>query len=206
MDAAVTGVLARLEARIEREEAEAKALSREAFERRRDEWMLAVGRDTGMLLNLLVRLGGCRRILEVGTSVGYSTVWLAEAARETGGRVTTLDNVGGKHEQARANLAEAGLAGLVDLVAGDALQSAERLPGPWDYVLLDFNRGLYRPCLERLLPKLSPGAVIVADNMLRPEVSVPQAREYQAWVRTLPGVGSVLVPIGNGIELTRCQV
>lgn len=203
MDAALAGVLARLEARIEREEAEAQRLTREAFERRRDEWMLAVGRDTGMLLNLLVRLGGCRRILEVGTSVGYSTLWLAEAARATGGRVTTLDSVASKHEQARVNLTEAGLAGLVDLVVGDALQSVERLPGPWDFVLLDFNRGLYRKSLEGLLSKLSPGAAIVADNMLRPEVSLPQAREYQAWVRTLPRMQSVLVPIGNGIELTR---
>jgi predicted O-methyltransferase YrrM len=203
MEAAVAAVLARLEARSAREESESSQLSREEFERRRDEWMLAVGRDTGSLLNLLVRLGGCRRILEVGTSVGYSTLWLAEAARATGGRVATLDNSPGKHEQARANLTETGLAGPVDLVAGDALRSVERLAGPWDFVLLDFNRGLYRKSLETLLPKLAAGAVVVADNMLRPEASVPQARQYQEWVRALPGMQSVLVPIGNGIELTR---
>jgi predicted O-methyltransferase YrrM len=205
MDTALATVLARLEARSEREEAEAQRLSREEFERRRDEWMLAVGRDAGTLLNLLARLGGCRRILEVGTSVGYSTLWLADAARATGGRVTTLDNVAAKHEQARANLAEAGLAGLVDLASGDALQSIARLPGPWDFVLLDFNRGLYRKSLEALLPKLAPGAVVAADNMLRPEASLPQARQYQDWVRLQPGLQSLLVPIGNGIELTRKQ-
>jgi predicted O-methyltransferase YrrM len=205
MDTALATVLARLEARSEREEAEAQRLSREEFERRRDEWMLAVGRDAGALLNLLARLGGCRRILEVGTSVGYSTLWLADAARATGGRVTTLDNVAAKHEQARANLAEAGLAGLVDLASGDALQSIARLPGPWDFVLLDFNRGLYRKSLEALLPKLAPGAVVAADNMLRPEASLPQARQYQDWVRLQPGLQSLLVPIGNGIELTRKQ-
>jgi predicted O-methyltransferase YrrM len=203
MDASLMAVLARLEQRIEREEAEAARIGREAFERRRDEWMLAVGRDTGVLMNLLARLGRCRQILEVGTSVGYSTLWLADAARAAGGRVTSLDNVAAKHDQARANLTEAGLAAQVELVAGDALQSIGRLAGPWDFVLLDFNRGLYRKSLEALLPKLLPGAVIVADNMLRPEASVPQAREYQAWVRSLPGYQSVPVPIGNGIEVTR---
>jgi predicted O-methyltransferase YrrM len=135
--------------------------------------------------------------------VGYSTLWLADAARSVGGKVTTLDNSAGKHVQARANLADAGLANLVEFAAGDALESLARLTGPWDFVLLDFNRGLYRKSLEIVMAKLAPGAIIVADNMLRPEVSVPQARQYQEWVRTLPDMQSVLVPIGNGIELTR---
>ena len=203
MDARLSAVLARLEQRIELEDEETKRLSREEFERRRDEWMLAVGRETGTLLNLLAKAGQCRRILEVGTSVAYSTLWLADAARSTEGRVTTLDNSPNKHVQARSNLADAGLSGMVELVAGDAIESLARLAGPWDFVLLDFNRGLYRKSLETVMAKLTPGALIVADNMLRPEVSVPQAKEYQAWVRALPGMQSLLLPVGNGIELTR---
>jgi predicted O-methyltransferase YrrM len=203
MDARLSAVLARLEQRIEQEEAEASRIGQAEFERRRNEWMLAVGRDAGLLMNVLARTGRCKRILEVGTSVGYSTLWLADAARATGGRVTSLDNFAAKHEQAQANLAEAGLADRVELVLGDAIESLQALEGPWDFVLLDFNRGLYRKSLESVLAKLAPGALIVADNMLRPEVSVPQARQYQDWVRTLPAFQSVAVPIGNGIELTR---
>ena len=86
MDAKLAAVLSTLEQRIEREEAESTKLSREAFERRRNEWMLAVGRETGLLLNLLAKSGRCTCILEVGTSVGYSALWLADAARATGGR------------------------------------------------------------------------------------------------------------------------
>src|SRR6185437_9009788 len=104
---------------------------------RRDQLLLRVGPETGRLLNILIKGARAQRILEIGTSYGYSTVWLAEAARATGGRVMTLDLAQYKQDYARERLARAGLAGEVEWHTGDALELLRKLPGPFDFVLLD---------------------------------------------------------------------
>src|ERR1700752_4376010 len=123
IDAAVSAVLADYEARAEREEALWDTLGPEEAERRIDEMLLPVGRATGTLLNLLAREAGARRILEVGSSFGYSTVWLAEAARAVHGKVISLELKREKTEYATAQLARAGLADFVEFRVGDALES-----------------------------------------------------------------------------------
>ncbi len=166
--------------------------------------MLAVGPDAGRFMNLLVKTAGARRVLELGTSVGYSTVWLAEAVQETNGRVVSLDPVAHKHRQARQHLEAAGLAHRVELITDDALEALAQLEGPFDFVLVDLWKRLYVPCFDALYPrKLAAGAIIVADNMLQPESARPRAEEYQRRVRSAPGMESVLVPIGSGLELSR---
>src|SRR5690606_30791706 len=102
-----------------------------------DDLLLPIGRSAGTVVNLLIKEAKARAILEVGTSYGYSTVWLAEAARETDGIVTTLELHPGKVEYARAQIARAGLADHVDFRLGDALETLERLTGPFELVLLD---------------------------------------------------------------------
>jgi predicted O-methyltransferase YrrM len=163
--------------------------------------MLAVGEDTGRLLHLLVLACGARHVLEIGTSAGYSTLWLADAARQTGGRVTSVDANADKLRQARAHLEEAGLLEQVELVHGSAPGVLDALAIPFDLVLLDCERHDYVPCLEALLPRLGAGALIAADNMTFPPS--PHAAAYQARIRGAPGWQSVRVPIGNGVELSR---
>ena len=201
MDAALHAVLERLHQRIAREAALRGSLSREAFAARREEFMLAIGEDSGRFLNLLAKAAGRRAILEVGTAVGYSTLWLADAARETGGRVTSLDVHAGKQAEALANLREAGLAERVELIAADAVEAIAGLPGPFDLVLLDATRELLIPCFEALRHKLGEGALVLADNMTWPEPAA--AQPYQAHVRMAPGWQSLTLPIGNGLELSR---
>ncbi len=152
-------------------------------------------------MNLLAKAARARAILELGTSVGYSTLWLAEAARATGGMVTSVDANPAKHAEARANLEEAGLLPWVELVTGDALAVLDERPGPFELVLLDAWKDAYVPCWEALQGKLAPGALVLADNMTRPES--PGTRAYQRRVRETPGYETMTVPIGNGIELTR---
>ncbi len=96
--------------------------------------MLNITPETGRFLWILVRACRATRILEVGTSNAYSTIWLADAARETSGRVTTLECDLDKIALARANLAEAGLVEYVDLLKGDAAKTLIQLPGPFDVV------------------------------------------------------------------------
>src|SRR4029077_20084167 len=144
-------------------------LSAEKSMGRRDEMLLPVGRAAGALMNLLVKEGEARRILEVGSSYGYSTTWLAEAARAVGGRVASSELQAAKTEYAREQLARAGLAQYVEFRVGDALASLRQLAGPFDFVLIDLWKNLYVPVFELLYPKLAPGAIIVADNMLHSE-------------------------------------
>jgi predicted O-methyltransferase YrrM len=205
IDAAVSAVLADYEARAEREEALWDTLGPEEAERRIDEMLLPVGRATGTLLNLLAREAGARRILEVGSSFGYSTVWLAEAARAVHGKVISLELKREKTEYATAQLARAGLADFVEFRVGDALESLAALAGPFDLVLIDLWKNLYVPVFELLHPKLAPGALVVADNMIEPASARPHAQAYRHAVQAARDMTSVLLPVGNGIELSRYQ-
>src|SRR5215472_14384608 len=110
IDAAVEAVLADYEARAAREDELRETLAPQEAERRLDEMLLPVGRATGTLLNLLAKEAGARRILEVGSSFGYSPVWLADAARGVHGKVISLELKAAKTEYATAQLARAGLA------------------------------------------------------------------------------------------------
>ncbi len=201
MTPALASVLARLHARMAEEQRLRTELPPEEFAARRPGLMLAIGEESAWLLHLLLGLRGARHALEIGTSVGYSTLWLADALRETGGRLTSLDGSADKHRQARANLAEAGLLDGVELVTAQAPAALEGMAGPFDFVLIDCERSDYLASLEAVRPRLAPGALIAADNMTFPPS--PHAGAYQQHVRGLPGWDSLLVPIGNGIELSR---
>jgi predicted O-methyltransferase YrrM len=205
MDQAVSAVLADYEARAEREREISSTLSPEESVRRRDEMLLPVGRAAGMLMNLLVKEAEARRILEVGSSYGYSTTWLAEAARAVDGKVISLELQMAKTQYAHAQLERAGLADYVEFRVDDALASLRRLAGPFDFVLIDLWKDLYVPVFELLHGRLAPGAIVVADNMLYPEKSRADAQAYRQRVRAAAGMSSVLLAVGNGLEVSRYQ-
>jgi predicted O-methyltransferase YrrM len=169
----------------------------------RDKALLAVGPDTGRLINVLARGLKAPTILELGTSYGYSGIWLAEAARATGGRLITMELADFKSAHARELAIMAGLAGHIDFKVGDAVQMISELPIGVDFVLVDLWKDLYVPCLEAFYPKLNPGAIIVADNMLRP--ATDDVKRYGRAVRARPGITSVLLPVGSGIEISRFE-
>lgn len=201
MDTRFEALLARYHARIVEEDRVMKG-DPAGFHRRRDEFLLAVGPEVGRLLHALIIGRGAKRILELGTSYGYSTAFLADAARHTGGRVFTMDLAANKQQYARAQLDEAGLLPQVEWMLGDATQMLKTLDGPFDFVLVDLWKDLYVPCLELFYGKLAQNAVIVADNMLFPERVRADAEAYRAAVTAKANLQSVLLPIGNGIELS----
>ena len=203
IDPAVWQVIEDYEARAERDEQLWNSLSEQELRQRLDEFLLPVGRATATLMNLLIKEGAARRILEVGSSYGYSTIWLAEAARAVNGKVISLELRATKTEYARDQLARAHLEGQVEFRIGDAVASLAQLPGPFDFVLLDLWKDKYVPVFELLYPKLAPGAIIVADNMLQPESARPHAEAYRERVRAAAGMSSVLLAVGNGLEVSR---
>jgi predicted O-methyltransferase YrrM len=201
MDNRFQALLERYHARIATEEPLMKS-DPAAFFKRRDEYLLAVGPEVGWLLHALIIGRRAQRILELGTSYGYSTAFLADAARQTGGRVYTMDLAANKQQYARTQLEEAGLLPQVEWMLGDATQMLKTLDGPFDFVLVDLWKDLYVPCLELFYGKLAQNAVIVADNMLFPERVRADAEAYRAAVTRKRNLQSVLLPIGNGIELS----
>jgi predicted O-methyltransferase YrrM len=124
----------------------------------------------GRLLELLARMRGARRILEVGTLGGYSTIWLARALGP-GGRLVTLERDAGYADVARANLARAGLAGVAEVRVGPALDTLPVLAGegrePFDLVFLDADKESAAEYLRWALRLTGPGGLIVADNVVR---------------------------------------
>ncbi|HVZ21553.1 MAG TPA: class I SAM-dependent methyltransferase, partial [Vicinamibacterales bacterium] len=168
MDNRMQTVLEEYERRATEESRVIDALADGEMAHRRDEFLISVGPRTGTLLNILAKESGARTILEIGASYGYSTVWLADAARETGGRVTSLELSETKVAYARERLARAGLLDYVDFRLGDARESLAALAGPFEFVLLDLWKDLYIPCFDAMYPKLARGAFVAADNMLQP--------------------------------------
>jgi predicted O-methyltransferase YrrM len=153
--------------------------------------------DTAELLAWLVRATGARRVLEVGTSIGYSTLWLADAAEDVGGTLVSVEIDAERSEQARANLRRAGLdADLRVQDAADALRASA--DGVWDLVFLDAERPAYAGYWPDVLRALRPGGVLAVDNVLsHPD----EVAELLALIAAEPAVTSTLVPIGAGLQL-----
>jgi predicted O-methyltransferase YrrM len=160
--------------------------------------MLNITHDTGRLLWILVQAIGATRILEIGTSNAFSTIWLADAARSVGGRVTTLELNSQKIALARANLATASLDGVVGIIEGRALDTLDSLPGPFDLVFLDADRSTYLAYLELLIPKLRTGGLLIVDNATS---HAHDLQEFLRRVKSHPQLFAVTVPIGNGEEI-----
>ncbi|MCC7448150.1 MAG: O-methyltransferase [Anaerolineae bacterium] len=179
-------------------ELEAYGQANDAREADRRKKMLNLEPDTAQFISILIRSSGRKHILEIGTSNGYSTIWLAWAARATGGHVTSIDRDVNKQAMADANLRRAGLRDQVELVAGDATEIVGRLPGPFDMAFFDADRLSAPTQLALLVPKLTPGALVLADNV----ISHPdQIAGYLAAITALPGFDHLVVPIGKGLSL-----
>lgn len=167
-------------------------------ENERGRKMMNLDPDTARVVSLLLRSSRRQRLLEIGTSNGYSTIWLAWSMRQTGGRMTSVDRNPEKHRLAEKNLARAGLRELVELRSGDATQVVHELPGPFDAVFFDADRLSAPAQLAHLAPKLSADALLMADNALsHPD----EISGYLDAVAALPGFDALILPIGKGLSV-----
>jgi predicted O-methyltransferase YrrM len=203
MDSEVAAVLARYDQRAEKELALIRQMSPEEIMQRADEFLISIGPETGALLNILIKSLQAPTILEIGTSYGHSTIFFAEAARASKGKVISIDVGADKQKFAREQLAEAGLGAFVEFINGDAREVIASLPGPFDFVLIDLWKDLYIPCFDLVYPKLSDGAFVAGDNILFPEMFRDAMIAYRRHVRAQTGIESILLPVGSGIELSR---
>jgi predicted O-methyltransferase YrrM len=167
----------------------------------RDEFLLPVGADAGRLIHAMILGAKPKVIVEVGTSYGYSTLFLADAAKAVGAQIISLEIADYKQAFAADMMARAGLSDVVEFQCGNAVELLGEI-STMDFVLLDIWKDLYIPCLHAMLPRLADGAMVLADNMLSPEIEREQANKYRAEVAGVTGMSTVLLPIGSGMELS----
>lgn len=155
--------------------------------------------ESAALLALLVRATGARAVLELGTSNGYSTLWLADALRDTGGRLVSVDVDRGRSEQAADNLARAGLGERAELRVQDAeLAIADSRDGAWDMIFLDAERPAYAGYWPQLVRVLRPGGLLAVDNVLS---HAAELESFRALVSSDERISEALVPTGAGVLL-----
>ncbi|MBV9354682.1 MAG: class I SAM-dependent methyltransferase [Chloroflexi bacterium] len=174
------------------------AVEHDALEPDHGRKLLSLEPATAQLLSLIVQSSHRRRVLEIGTSSGYSTIWLAWSVQHQGGRVVSIDRSAAKLELARINLRRAGLLDSVDLLEGDATSVVQGLPGPFDTVFFDADRRSAPAQLRALLPKLEPDVLLAADNVLSHPTEIA---DYLAVIQALDMFEHLIVPIGKGLSL-----
>ncbi len=155
--------------------------------------------ETGRLLAVLAAAAPEGALVEVGTSAGYSTLWLALAARERGRRVTTYEVLADKMARAAETFARAGVGDVVDLVAGDAREHLGASPAI-GFCFLDAEKEVYLDVGRLVADKLVPGGVLVADNLLS---HAAELAEFRSTIEGDARLDAVVVPIGKGVLVAR---
>jgi caffeoyl-CoA O-methyltransferase len=170
-------------------------------EHARDWHDLNVPAQDGRILHDIVVENGFTRAVEIGTSTGHSTIWIAWALSKTGGRLVTVEIDERRHDEAEANVAEAGLSDYVELVLGDAHEVVPALEGPYDFVFSDADKDWYINYFDALYPKLTPNACVTAHNVR--EGRGGWQAEYLEHVRAVPDMTTRLHPDARaGIAVT----
>jgi predicted O-methyltransferase YrrM len=167
----------------------------------------SIGLEAGKLLGLLVRLIQAQRVLEFGTSIGYSTIWLAEALRSVEGRLISVEYDKALYEETKRNVRAAGLSSIVELIWGDAQTVIKEVEGPFDMILQDSDKSLYPVLLERCVNLTRKNGLIIADDALFKPMGIAEKfsdpiHSYNELVFSDPRLYSTILPIGDGLTIS----
>jgi predicted O-methyltransferase YrrM len=193
----------------------ADPLLRELEREGNEQHLPIVDAEVGGLLRVLATAIGSRRILEVGTAIGYSGIWLA-GALPADGMLLTMEVDAKRAKVARDNFARSGLAGRVSVIVGDAMRMIAKVSGPFDLIFQDGDKGQYSPLLDRLVDLLRPGGLLITDNVLWDGEVVPGFRpkrtrdaadtraiaEYNERLNRHSALMTVIVPLRDGVAIS----
>ncbi len=160
--------------------------------------MMNVPVADGRLLRLLAEAVGAKHVVEIGTSNGYSGIWQCLALKATGGKLTTFEIDARRASLARENFKKAGVDALVTLVEGDAHEKVAEVKGPIDIVFVDADKEGYTDYLNKLLPKVRPGGLVIAHN-ISPRMADPG---YMEAITTNPELETIFYSQGGGVSVT----
>jgi len=163
---------------------------------------MSVPDDDGRILRLLTESIGAKHVVEIGTSVGYSATWFCLALQQTGGKLTTYEIDAGRAAKARENFKRAGVDGIVTLVEGDAHEEVKNLKEQIDVLFLDADKEGYLDYMNKLLPLVRPGGLIIAHNMTQ-RMADPR---YVKAITTNPDLETLFVNMeksGLGVTLKK---
>jgi len=183
---------------VPKDDAEKRALGA-LDEMTKGRWYLNVTTREGRVLRQLTEAVGAKRVVEIGTSSGYSTIWLAMAVRSTGGKVFTHEIDPEKVKIATANFKKAGLDDVITIIQGDAHETIKQHKEPMDVVFLDAEKKGYVDYLEKLLPLVRPGGLILGHDMHRP---MPDPRYIEAITKNPALDTSFIMMESFGISMT----
>ena len=199
----IQNVLSRLENDIDYENSHHDEIPREKR-------LNCISKNIGMFYNILLKSIDAKNILEIGTSVGYSGLWFADAVGskyDIGGKIITIDREKFKIDNAVKNFEEAGVSSLIKIRDGEARKilhdiKEEFNENYFDFIFIDADKESYIEYFDLCLPLVRKGGIIGADNILLPERFNEMMADYLSHVRSNPNVQSVTVPIDNGEEIT----
>ena len=199
----IQNVLSRLENDIDYENSHHDEIPREKR-------LNCISKNIGMFYNILLKSIDAKNILEIGTSVGYSGLWFADAVGskyDIGGKIITIDREKFKIDNAVKNFEEAGVRSLIKIRDGEARKilhdiKEEFNENYFDFIFIDADKESYIEYFDLCLPLVRKGGIIGADNILLPERFNEMMADYLSHVRSNPNVQSVTVPIDNGEEVT----
>ncbi len=180
---------------VPKDEAEKRILATLNEASRAGELYLNVPAADGRMLRLLTEAAGARNVVEIGTSTGISGLWFSMALRKTAGKLTTFELDPGRAAAARAHFQKAGVGELVTVVQGDAHRNVTNVKGPVDIAFIDADKDGYVDYLQKLLPLIRPGGLILAHN-------VGMVPAYMKLVRTNPDLDTTVYTQGAGMAIT----
>jgi len=170
--------------------------------------MLAITKETGEMLNMILRLNNAKNMLEIGTSTGYSTIWCAEAISDNLGEIITIEQNPNKIKRAKENFQKSELSDRISIKEGLAMEilkelnTQEKYQGFFDFVLIDADKENIIEYFDLIFPMVSTCGIIVTDNMLYPEKYRPDMKKFSNYLKTNPRLRTITSPIGNGEEIT----
>lgn len=158
-----------------------------------DKGDLAVSEEDGRFLRVMVATRGARSILEIGGASGYSAIWLGLGARDTGGRVVSIEYDPQRAREEAQNISKAGLTDVVRPIHGDAFAEIPKLPGTFDLVFLDAWKPDYKKFFDMVYPRLAPGGVFMAHNVVNKK---NEMEPFLKTIQTHPGLFTSIVSPG----------
>ncbi len=170
--------------------------------------MLAITKETGEMLNMILRLNNVKNMLEIGTSVGYSTIWCAEAISDNFGKIITIEQNPNKIKRAKENFKKSELSDRISIKEGLAIKILSELNAQkkyqefFDFVLIDADKENIIQYFDLIFPMVSTNGIIVTDNMLYPEKYRADMKKFSNYLKTNPRLRTITSPIGNGEEIT----